>query len=369
MTAFTQAGNDPNGRRSGPVVVTGAFGLVGRATVRRLLDTGREVVATDLDLPSNRRVARALAAPRLRVRWADLTDPDQVDDLIATVAPTGIVHLAAIIPPLCYRHPDLADAVNVDATAALLRAAEKLPTAPRFVQASSVAVYGPRNPHRTDAVLAPATPIRPVDIYGTQKAEAEKLVRASSLEWSVLRLGGVLSVGVGGLAISTDMLYFEAALPADGRIHTVDVRDVAVAFEAALTVTATREVFLIAGDRSHRHRQHDVVGSVTGALGLGDVFPAGAVGNPDNDEGWFTTDWVDTERSQQVLAFQQHSWPGMLDEIRAKVGWYHYLLRPAAPLVRFWLRRMSPYRDTRRPFADPWNAIQLRFGDPYPEPK
>ncbi|MDR7167021.1 nucleoside-diphosphate-sugar epimerase [Nocardia kruczakiae] len=368
MTSYSGAGTDPNEPRTGPVLVTGACGLVGRATVRRLLEAGEEVVATDLDLPGNRRVARTLTAPRLGVHWADLTDPEQVDNLVATVVPRGIVHLAAIIPPLCYRHPDLARAVNVDATAALLRAAEKLSTAPRFVQASSIAVYGPRNPHRTDAVLAPDTPIRPIDVYGTHKAAAEELVRTSSLEWVVLRLGGVLSVG-GGLAVNTDMLHFAAALPADGRIHTVDVRDVAAAFVSASTVTATREIFLIAGDPSHRQRQHDVVGSVTGALGLGDVFPAGATGNPDNDEDWFTTDWVDTDRSQQVLAFQHHSWPGMLDEIRAKVGWYRHLLRPAAPLARSWLPRMSPYRDMRAPFAQPWNAIRLRFGNPYPEPK
>ncbi|WP_063025852.1 MULTISPECIES: NAD-dependent epimerase/dehydratase family protein [Nocardia] len=366
MAPSIRTAENSNGSRTGPVLVTGAFGLVGTATVRRLLDTGREVVATDLDNPRNRRVARGIADTRLRVHWADLTDPEQVDELITTIAPTDVVHLAAIIPPLCYRYPDLAEAVNVGATAALVRAAEKSPAPPRFVQASSIAVYGPRNPHRTDAVLAPDTPIRPIDVYGTQKGETERLLITSSLEWIVLRLGGVLSVS-GGLAINTDMLRFEAALPADGRIQTVDVRDVAAAFESALTTPATREVFLIAGDSSHRQRQHDVVSSVTAALGLRDVFPDGIVGDPDNDEHWFTTDWVDTERSQQVLAFQQHSWPGMLEEIRVKAGRYRPLLRAAAPLARAWLRRTSPYLGKHRTFADPWNAVTTMFGNPYPE--
>ena len=41
------------------VLVTGAFGLVGSATVRQLRADGRRVVATDLDVPANRKKAAA----------------------------------------------------------------------------------------------------------------------------------------------------------------------------------------------------------------------------------------------------------------------------------------------------------------------
>ena len=42
---------------SDAVLVTGAFGLVGSATVKRLAADGRNVVATDLDIPENRKAA------------------------------------------------------------------------------------------------------------------------------------------------------------------------------------------------------------------------------------------------------------------------------------------------------------------------
>ncbi|WP_019927160.1 NAD(P)-dependent oxidoreductase [Nocardia sp. BMG111209] len=362
----TPDSTDPRAARLGPILVTGAFGLVGTATLRRLLDRGYAVVATDLDLPANRRAAQRFSGPDLRVRWADLTDPGQVDTVIGTVAPTHIVHLAAIIPPQCYRNPRLARAVNVDATASILRAAAALPTPPRFVQASSIAVHGTRNPHRVDGPLRPDSPIRPVDVYGAHKAEAERLIRSSPLDWVILRLAAVLSVDL-DIAINADMLHFQAALPGDGRIQTVDVRDIAVAIDAALTTSATGEAFLIGGDATHRQRHQDVTVAMADAIGLKNAFPGAKPGNPDKDDDWFATDWVDTERSQQVLGFQQHSWPVMLDEIRAKAGLLRYLARPAAPLVRLWLQRLSPYRGNRQPFADPWNAIRPRLGNPYPD--
>ena len=43
-------------------------------------------------------------------------------------------------------------------------------------------------------VLTADTPVNPADVYGAHKAAAEKLVRASSLDWVILRLGGVLTV-------------------------------------------------------------------------------------------------------------------------------------------------------------------------------
>jgi len=55
---------------------------------------------------------------------ADLTDPREVKRLAAEVSPTVIIHLAALIIPAIYRHPKLGRRVNVDATVALLRAAE-----------------------------------------------------------------------------------------------------------------------------------------------------------------------------------------------------------------------------------------------------
>ena len=351
---------------SDTVLVTGGFGLVGSATVSHLAAEGRRVVAADLETPANVKKARALPGG-VEARWADLTDPAAVDHLLAEVSPAAIIHLAAVLPPPIYRNAKLARKVNVDATKELVRAALAQPNPPRFVQASSNAVYGPRNPHRDNGPVRADTPPRAVDLYSATKLEAEEYVRDSSLDWVVLRLGGVISVDPKAIPFSTDALYFESMLPTDGRIHTVDVRDVAAAFAAATTADVAREILLIAGDDSHRLRQGDVGRALAAARGLAGGLPPGRPGNPSSDDDWFVTDWMDAARAQEALAFQHHSWPDMLEEMHQRAGWTRHLLGPAAPIVRTILKRRSAYWKQPGQYADPWVAIRRKLGEPAPD--
>ena len=347
------------------VLVTGAFGLVGSATVRQLLADGRHVVATDLDLPANRKQAADLL-PGTDVRWADLTAPDAVNALVGAVSPAAIIHLAAVIPPVCYARPALARRVNVDATGFLLNAAKALPAPPRFVQASSVAAYGARNPHRITDALTADTPLRPSDNYGAHKVEAEQLVGSSGLDWVVLRLGGVLTAEP-RFDLDLDTIYFEASLPVDGRIQTVDVRDVARAFVAATTAPVTGETLLIGGDDSHRHVQGELGPAMAAAMGLAGGIPAGRKGNPDSDADWFATDWMDTARSTEALNFQRVSWQQMLSGTADRMGWRRYPALLAAPLAHAVLKCRSPYRRYPGHYADPWGVISAKWSDPRPE--
>jgi nucleoside-diphosphate-sugar epimerase len=347
------------------VLVTGGFGLVGSQTVRRLVGDGHRVVATDLGTRSQRKAAKSLPAGA-EAYWADLTDPGAVGRLVAGTSPTVVIHLAAVIPPVIYRHPKLARRVNVDATKALLHAARSSPHPVRFVQASSNAVHGARNPHRHRELLRADTPVRPWDLYGAHKAEVERHVQASGLEWVILRLAGVMSVDLGAMPLSMDAPFFESALPTDGRVHTVDVRDAAAAFAATVIADVAGEVLLIGGDESHLLLQGDLGRALAAARGLVDVLPGGRPGDPDSDEDWFVTDWMDTGRAQQVLRFQSHSWPDMLAEMRAAAGWQRYPMRMVSPVARQVLKRHAAYRNSPGCFADPWGAIRAEFGEPRP---
>jgi D-erythronate 2-dehydrogenase len=348
------------------VLVTGGFGLVGSQTVRRLVADGHRVIVTDLGTPAQRKAAASLPACA-EARWADLTEPREVDRLVAETSPTAIIHLAAVIPPVIYRQAELARRVNFDATVTLLRAAQSCARAPRFIHASSNAVHGARNPHRHHELLREDTPMQPSDLYGAHKAEAEHHVRSSGLEWVILRLAGVMSVEPGAMPFSLDALFFESALPTDGRMHSVDVRDAAAAFAAATTADVVGEILLIGGDQSHLLRQGDVGKALAAARGLTNVLPGGRPGDPNNDEDWFVTDWMDTTRAQQALSFQHHPWPDMLAEMRASAGWRRYPMRLLAPLARWVLKRRAAYRNTPGRYADLWSAIRTEMGEPRPD--
>lgn len=339
------------------VLITGAFGLVGCDTVRRFARDGWRVVAT-----AHRRADVAL--PRgVETRWTDLTDPECVDGLVAEVSPDVIIHLAAVIPPLTYRYARFARKVNVDATAALVRAAETQPNPPRFLHASSVAIYGSRNPYRHADLLDVDTPLRPCELYGGHKLEAELLVRSSTLDWVVLRLGGVLSVDPVAMPFTPDIVYFGSALPTDGRVHCVDTRDVAAAFAACADKDVVGQILLIAGDDTHRLRQGGIGSAMAATQGMVGLLPQGRPGDPDSDDDWFPNDWMDVSREQRLLRFQQHPWPDMLAEMSARAGWKRTPRRLVAPLAQQLVKHHGAYRNSPGRYAGVWDALRARFGE------
>jgi D-erythronate 2-dehydrogenase len=124
---------------------------------------------------------------------------------------------------------------------------------------------------------------------------------------------------------------------------------------------------LIGGDESHLLRQEEVGKALAAARGLVDALPGGRPGDPDSDDDWYVTDWMDTTRAQQALQFQRHPWPDMLAEMRASAGWTRYPMRLASPIARQILKRLAAYRDWPGRYADPWGAIRANLGEPRPD--
>ncbi|NPC98384.1 NAD(P)-dependent oxidoreductase [Nocardioides sp. zg-DK7169] len=345
------------------IVVTGAFGNVGRTVVRQLLADGHEVHAADLASRPSRRWAARLRHQRLVVHWGDLTDPATAPALLAAGGGAdAVVHLAAVIPPTAYRLPALARRVNVEASRLLLDAVERAPQRPRLVFASSMAAFGATNPHTRPGLVDATTPLRPAEMYGAHKAEVEAMLAASDAEWTVLRLGAVVSSEMlAGLDL--EMVLLEAALPQDGPVHAVDVRDVALAFAAAVRADCAGRVLLIGGDASTRLTQVQMSGDMTAALGLRGILPAGLPGDPADDAAWFCVSWMDTDEAQRLLGFQRHDWARTLADTRATFGPRRYVAPAARPVARAVLARRSPYHRDARRHADPWGVIAAHWGE------
>ncbi len=172
------------------VLISGGNGYVGRE-LATLLAPGHEVCVLD-NLRYGRVRFTESDLKRLRFEVADITDRAAVDRVVRSFRPEVIVHLAAIhYIPECEADPAGAIATNVVGTTNLLLATEP---GCRFVFASSGAVYAPAaEPH------AESSELKPSDIYGFTKLQAEDYVRHIArdrrLEAVVVRLFNVIGPG------------------------------------------------------------------------------------------------------------------------------------------------------------------------------
>jgi nucleoside-diphosphate-sugar epimerase len=355
----------------GTILVTGAFGQVGKRCTQMLLDRGRTVIATDLRSDATIAIQEELSAGAppgaLIPAYVDLRDAEAVRDLVVSHQPEAIIHLAAIVSPPSYRNPALARSVNVGGTENLLAAGAALPRPPLFLMASSAAVYGSRNPYRHPERITPDTPVNPIDQYGQDKVFAEEAIRASGVPYALLRLGGVISPDTHS-NMNGDYLLLMRSMPGDNRMHAVDARDVALAFANGVDREATiaGKVLLIGGNESYVKLQRDLEGDLMTAVGIGRLGPSASLpGDPDDERGWSFTGWFDTTESQALLDFQRHDWHQTMAWIAESQGNLRIVLRALGPLLRPVMRialRLQRRVEGRGPYADPWTLIAKKYG-------
>lgn len=319
---------EPGGFAKGAVVrvlLTGAFGNLGRPTVQALVQRGHRVRCFDVRSRPAERLARSLGS-QVEVSWGDLRDEHALRAAVA--GQDAIIHNAAVLPPFTERSPEAAQAINVGGTRALIAAAEASPMQPALIFTSSVSVFGPVQhlppPRRV------TDPVQATDNYTRHKLECETMLRESSLRWLILRIG--VSIEPGSRTGDPDAMrmLFDAA--AETRMEYVHPADVACAQARALECAEVwGRMLLIGGGPSCRIRQIDLFDSLFGSLGLGEV-PRRAFGS-----GGYYTDWMDTEESQRLLQYQQHSFDDFRRDSYRRLRHVRRALWPLRPLVRRYL--------------------------------
>ncbi len=315
------------------VLLTGAFGNVGLSTLRALLGREHDVAALDLDTPANRKAARKLNG-QVEVVWADLREARQVE--VAVSGREAVVHVAAIIPPLADRKPDLARSVNVDGTRHLIAAMERQTPRPRLVFTSSVAVYGDRLDSPLIRPEDPTNP-KPDDEYAKQKLECEEMIRASGLPWVIFRLTYIASPK----RLRMDPLMFEMPLATSIEICLPD--DAGLALAGAVDADdVCGETMHLAGGPKCRITYREYLDEMMALFGLGRGFlPPEAF-----SVGGFHCGFMTTEKSAR-LGYQRHTLEDYFREVRKEVAVRRVFLRCLRPVVRWYLLRRSPYYQQR----------------------
>jgi dTDP-4-dehydrorhamnose reductase len=157
------------------VLLTGGSGLFGSEFLRQAPPDW------DIAIAAHRNSLPTSTGARLFTVPMDITNREQVKEVIAAVRPEAIVHLGSIGSlDQCKDNPAQAHLVNVEGTRNLLEFSA--PYAPLFVFSSTMYVFDGQNPPYDEE----ARP-NPVNYYAETKLEAEALVCAMSSRPLILR--------------------------------------------------------------------------------------------------------------------------------------------------------------------------------------
>lgn len=322
------------------ILITGAFGNVGRRVLEQARARGHAVSVLEVSNGRNSRAARRYNAPA-RTFLGDIRDADLVRR--AAAGQDGVIHLAGILPPASERKQDLCRSVNVDGTRILVEALQAQPVPASLVFISSASVAG-RTQDRTPPVH-PTDPVHPETWYARTKVEAEDIVARSDLRYCVLRLGAVMPTRVpSALGAFAEELF---AIPLDVRCEiVVDVDAAAACLNAAERLAAgarvDRRVFLIGGGGRNgcQMRARDMLQGILGSVGL--CLPKPSLFS--DDRAGYSLDWYDTEEAQKALHFQNHTFDEYRRILSRKSRVVRPLVRLLRPLIVGLIERKSPHR-------------------------
>ncbi|MEH3157770.1 MAG: NAD(P)-dependent oxidoreductase [Sphingomonas taxi] len=230
------------------LAITGSTGFVGRALLERALGAGHEV----------RALTRRPQPSRDGVTWIEgaLDRPDSL--VVLATGADAVVHVAGVV-----NTPTRAGFVagNIDGTRAMIAAARTAGVR-RFVHVSSLSARAPD-----------------LSIYGWSKAEAEALVAASGLDWTIVRPSGVYGPGDMDMRDIFRLAARGLALmPPEGDIGVVHVDDLARLLLILAEQDAGRKVFEVDDSRPWSHRAfHEAIGAAVGRRVLALHLPAAAL--------------------------------------------------------------------------------------------
>lgn len=319
------------------ILITGAFGRLGKVLTEKARSCDWQLVCTDLESATTAQEVEHWRNQGIEVILGDLRNADFIEDLIQnrTSNLDAVIHMAAIVPPMPEIDSKLSYEVNVIATSKLLKALEKLTQPPFFIFTSSYNVYGV--PLSNHSVKSASDGVVASDFFGTHKIEAEQLVKDCKLPWSIARLGAVLDANTTSRTSKKLMnIAFEMSpdIPSEC-IHTDDAV-LAIFNLISKQQQANQKILLIGGGLPCRVTHFDLMNVYFQAWGL-KIKPA--VFGRDRH----ACHWLDTKESQTLLQYQQHSYKDICQQANHRFKRIRLFVRPfsfiLSPIANWYIAR------------------------------
>lgn len=316
------------------VLVTGAAGSVGFETVKTLAAHDQyHVIACDLDTRKNRKKLRTITPP-VTIALADITDSSSMNKITRNI--DAVIHLAAVIPPLADKKPELAAKVNIGGTKTLIDACRSKRKEITFLYSSSISVYGDRIDSPWIRTTDPLLPSEG-DYYAETKIQAEQLVQNSGLNWTIFRFTAIMNPGM-----KADPLMFH--MPLNTRLEVLSEKDTATAMVKALACEKVRKrIFNLGGGNSCRTDFKTYLNQVFTIIGLGkNLLPPAAFAQRNFHCGYY----ADSDELENILRFRSESLNDFFERIHKKTGpvnrFFNRICKPA--IKNYLLRHSEPLK-------------------------
>ena len=158
-----------------PTFVTGATGLVGGWLVRRLVESGADVVCLVRDWVPQSELLRDRLIDRVKIVRGDVLDQRLLERTLGEYEIATVIHLAAqTIVTIANRNPISTFDTNIGGTWALLEACRRSPTVGQIILASSDKAYGDHSSLPYDE----GTPLQGKHPYDVSKSCADLIAQA-----------------------------------------------------------------------------------------------------------------------------------------------------------------------------------------------
>lgn len=232
------------------VFVTGGAGFIGSSLVPLLLQNGYTVTVYDSFHFGSETLFSCTFSSNLKLIKGDIRDEEKLKKSMENA--DFIIHLAAIVGyPACSKDPELAQTVNVDG---MRNVVKNLKPNQKIIFASTGSCYGAI----PEGYCTEETPLNPISLYGSTKADGEKLIKDRAEGGVSLRLATIFGVSQRTrLDLLINDLVFKALKEKQFEIYEANfkrtflhIRDVARAFMFAIEnyEKMKGEIYNVGGD-------------------------------------------------------------------------------------------------------------------------
>jgi len=117
----------------------------------------------------------------------------------------------------------------------------------------------------------------------------------------------------------------------NNRVEFIHPKDIATACKNAALTKLTHETYIIGGGPRCQTTFYDQITQIFAMFNL----PPPKKEKFSEDHVWL--DWYDTQRSQEVLQFQDRTFEHYLEDLRESLGWKVPVIKFFAPIAKYFI--------------------------------